>query len=405
VNAIAPKGWCPSLFEPMLSGDGWLTRVKPPHGALSSAASRILAAAAAQFGNGIIELTNRANLQVRGLSPDGIAPFAKAIVAGGLADPDPATERRRAVIHPPLKAVSAHAADEIEGMLAGDAQLARLPPKFAVAVDGGGLLPLGETVADLTVVCTETCALILPAGSNSGANLGARDVVEGVRRVALAFLALAERQQPPSRRMRTLMGVIGGATLFAAAGLDASMPIAPRATQRAIGWLPHPDSDHGVFGLGVPFGMMTAATLASLADLAEQYGDAGIRLTPWRAVVLPNVAGRDRHALQAASTCLGLIVDPTDPRRTIVTCSGKPGCAAASVDVRTDAALLQNLHLPALVHVSGCAKGCAHHAAAPITLVGEGGRYGIIRDGNASGVPSRSGLTMQQIVAVLGGEG
>jgi precorrin-3B synthase len=31
--------------------------------------------------------------------------------------------------------------------------------------------------------------------------------------------------------------------------------------------------------------------------------------------------------------------------------------------------------------VSGCAKGCARTAPADLTLVGEGGRYGVVRDG------------------------
>jgi precorrin-3B synthase len=386
----------------MPSGDGWLTRIKPPTGALTSAGSRVVAAAAAEFGNGMIELTNRANLQVRGLSLDGTAPFAKAIVAGGLADPDPTIERRRAVIHPPLDAVSPDVAPEIEAMLAGDVRLARLPAKFAVAVDGGGLLPLGQTVADLTVICTGTGALIVPAGSGSGVRVAPRDVIGAVRRVALAFLTLAE-QQTAMTRMRALVGVIGPAKLFAAAGLDAGVPVALRPTPRAIGWLPLSDSDHGAFGVGVPFGAMTAAALASLANLAEQYSGGGIRLTPWRAVVLPDVAARDRHALEAAATRLNLIVDPADPRRSILTCTGRPGCAAASVDVRADAALLRHLQLPTPIHVSGCGKGCAHPAPAAITLVGECGRYGIVRDGNATGRPSLTGLTMQQVVDALGG--
>jgi precorrin-3B synthase len=33
--------------------------------------------------------------------------------------------------------------------------------------------------------------------------------------------------------------------------------------------------------------------------------------------------------------------------------------------------------------VSGCAKGCARSAPADLTLVGEGGRYGVIRNGTA----------------------
>ncbi len=58
-----------------------------------------LAEAVAAFGNGVVELTGRGNLQIRGVRD---APaFARAMVAAGLADPDPAREARRNVVAVP----------------------------------------------------------------------------------------------------------------------------------------------------------------------------------------------------------------------------------------------------------------------------------------------------------------
>lgn len=94
------RGWCPTLDEPMQTGDGLLVRVKPPAATLTPAQAHAVAEGAAAFGNGIIELTQRGNLQVRGLRPDTVAPFAAAIRDAGLAFP-PAQERRRPVMPPP----------------------------------------------------------------------------------------------------------------------------------------------------------------------------------------------------------------------------------------------------------------------------------------------------------------
>ena len=80
------RGWCPSLSAPMESGDGWLLRVRPRHATLTAANSRRIAVAAAEHGNGIIELTQRGNLQIRGLSPASAATFADRMVAAGLGD-------------------------------------------------------------------------------------------------------------------------------------------------------------------------------------------------------------------------------------------------------------------------------------------------------------------------------
>jgi precorrin-3B synthase len=59
------KGWCPTLLSPMQSGDGWLARVKPSAAKLSASQARIVADAARRYGNGHIDLTSRANLQIR----------------------------------------------------------------------------------------------------------------------------------------------------------------------------------------------------------------------------------------------------------------------------------------------------------------------------------------------------
>ena len=63
------KGWCPTLLSPMQSGDGWLARVKPTAATVSAAQRAVIAEAARRHGNGHIDLTSRANFQIRGLTP------------------------------------------------------------------------------------------------------------------------------------------------------------------------------------------------------------------------------------------------------------------------------------------------------------------------------------------------
>ena len=82
--AILRKGWCPSLLQPMESGDGWLVRIKPRAASLNASAVRALAEAASRYGNGQIDLTARANLQVRGLSPASAEAFAEIALTHGL---------------------------------------------------------------------------------------------------------------------------------------------------------------------------------------------------------------------------------------------------------------------------------------------------------------------------------
>jgi sulfite reductase beta subunit-like hemoprotein len=127
------RGWCPGIHDPMPSGDGWLARVKPRRARLGARALRAVADAAERYGNGVVELTRRGYLQIRGLRAESVGAFAGAMVAAGLADADPARERRRRVIcAPPFED---GLAARIEAMQEASADWDRLPDKFAVSVN------------------------------------------------------------------------------------------------------------------------------------------------------------------------------------------------------------------------------------------------------------------------------
>jgi precorrin-3B synthase len=85
-------------------------------------------------------------------------------------------------------------------------------------------------------------------------------------------------------------------------------------------------------------------------------------------------------------------VDSSDQRRRIVACPGKPSCASGLIESRAiAAALAPDLPLSGqtiALHVSGCAKGCAHPAPAPLTIVGTERGAGIVCWGTARAVPS-----------------
>ena len=54
----------------MQSGDGLVVRMRPRGGRLSAAQAAGIAELAERYGNGLIDLTSRANLQIRGVSED-----------------------------------------------------------------------------------------------------------------------------------------------------------------------------------------------------------------------------------------------------------------------------------------------------------------------------------------------
>ncbi len=341
---MTTRGWCPTVYAPMASGDGLLVRVKPPCSRLSPAQARALADAAARDGNGAIELTGRGNLQIRGLRAAGVPRFAGSMVAAGLAHPDAAVERRRTVLLAPLAdARMQRVALALEEALAADAGLAALPAKFGFAVG---------------VAAVRADVYLLPQGAawrvgRSAADAGATDdpVAEALR---LAHGALA----PPARA--------------------AAQPVVPPLV---IGPLA------GGFGVGLPFGATDAATLAALAECGTLW------LTPWRVLVI--------EAAAPPAPRDGLILDPADPRLSAAACAGRPACASALADTRADATWLARQFPGLALHVSGCAKGCAHPAPAAATLVGRADGYALVRDGAAADPPCATGLTRAAAAALL----
>ena len=80
------RGWCPSTLRPMETGDGWLVRLHPPGTRLSPAQLRRIATLAAEHGNGLIEISARANLQIRGVTAESHPKLVERLLAERLVD-------------------------------------------------------------------------------------------------------------------------------------------------------------------------------------------------------------------------------------------------------------------------------------------------------------------------------
>lgn len=395
------KGWCPTAYTPMPTGDGLLGRVKPPLGEVSAAAARSIAAAATRYGSGRLELTNRGGIQIRGIAPEGTAGFAAAIVDAGLASADAGGERRRNVLLTPFaQAREIAVAAAIERWLEETGELAALPPKLGFAVDSARSPspPLG---ADIRCVAQDDGWRIELDGG-SAATLTTTPAA-ALARLTAAVLALAQRAAAPPQRMRNLVARVGAQAILAQAGLAATQePAQPRpAACPLVGWSGEATES---FGLGAPFGSIDASTLLAAAALAERHGAGVLRTTPWRALQIPKVAAGEAPRLAAAAAQAGFIVAPDDPRLSIVACPGRPACASAYAPTRTDAEDLARLRpawLAAGVHVSGCSKGCARPAAAATTLSAGPQGYDLIRHGRAADTPILRGLSLAEAIHYL----
>jgi precorrin-3B synthase len=408
-----PREACPSLVAPMATGDGLIARLLPADGEMPVAALAAIAAAAARFGNGVVEVTQRGSLQVRGLSATTAKDLERAVHAAG-ASPPPG---------PPVHVGPLAGLDRAE--IADPRPLAALlrtglaavvtassPAKLAIVVDGGGAYGLDALSADLRLVAVRTSGA--PAWrleTDDGPVSPPLQSVEAVA-AAVSFVAGLDR----SRRKRPRPRV----------------PMAPVGVLHAAGSL----GDAAV-GVVVPFGFTDAGRLATIAAAARQAGTETVRLAPGHGLVFvgpgagtardsrddAGASGRDvaggrgvaggggvagapppgedraaqacgfsPAALLAAAAELGFIVRRDDPRLALSVCAGAPACGSGEAPTRALADAVVAAAAPLIaagggVHLSGCAKGCARAAPADLTIVGIGGRYGLVRDGRAGDLP------------------
>ncbi|GCE91160.1 cobalamin biosynthesis protein precorrin-3B biosynthesis protein [Komagataeibacter diospyri] len=390
-TAPSVRGWCPGLHTPMEAADGWLVRVRPPLGRLSGTQARQVAHAATTHGNGLIELTSRGNLQLRGLTPDSARAFARDMHTAGLGSNDAATEARRGLLLSPLAGIDPDAAPDapdviraLDAALAGADTLRGLPAKFVIAVECGGHIPAGTLRADIVARATDAGWMVV-CGDRALACTGA-DVPRTVVAVAHALAAT----QPATRPLRD---PALGRTAFARIGMgDATTAPSDHPHRPALaGPLP----GHAM-GVVLPPGPITAAMLEDIARWCDGHGNGHMRIAPWHAIVL--------EQCDARPPLPGLIAQASDPRLRIWACIGTRGCACAARDVIADAdALAPDLPSGVSLHVSGCAKGCAHPAPADITLVAGPDGYGLCPHGRADNTPVDIGLSLAQIHPIVRG--
>ena len=129
-----------------------------------------------------------------------------------------------------------------------------------------------------------------------------------------------------------------------------------------------------------------------------------LRLSPWRAIFL--LAEKIDADLANRLRAENFILDDHAPIRAVAACSGKPACPHGETDARADAAQLASLAQKfgtkgIALHVSACAKGCAHADKAPVTLIGRDGHYDLVLDGRAGDAPLLRGLRLPDVERLL----
>ncbi|MDJ0511837.1 MAG: precorrin-3B synthase [Methyloceanibacter sp.] len=391
------RGACPRLFEPMETGDGLLARIVPS-GAIALEAFAALCAAARTHGNGLMEITARGSLQVRGLTEISAPRFAEAVEALAVS-----FDEHIPVVASPLPARSAAGFRPQELAKNIRTEIARrdlkLAPKVSVVVDDCGPISLDGLAADVRLRLLDSATaprLLISLGGDgeTAMPLGVTRLEHGAEVAADLLVALS--LSGSNARVRDIVALEGLDRFVHAAGarLEATNKrFSPRATE-TIG-LHRLDREACALGAALPFGQAHALDLIALARIAEANGAAWVALAPQRTLLLGPIGEMTAFALGTAADTLGFIVDARDARRRIAACAGAPACAAGHITARALAARIAE-RLPQgdfALHISGCSKGCAHPRPAPLTIMGTAQGARVIEADSVVHLPISSAYT------------
>ncbi|MDB6175393.1 MAG: precorrin-3B synthase [Chthoniobacteraceae bacterium] len=397
------------LFFLTPNKEAFMARLRIPGGQLRSFQLRELAHVAQQLTTGYVQITTRANLQIRLIQPKDAPDVLHRIQSVGLHTRGAGADNIRNLTANPTAGIDpAELIDvmplchELAQIIINDRAFYDMPRKFNIAYDGGGLIGTVEDTNDIGVKAVRVGDEIyfrIALGGATGHKAFARDLGVQVKPseinkviVALVrvFIANGNRGDRKKARLKhlldswTLEKYLAEAEKQLGTTLERS-PLDPTAMQYPAAAIAH--SHIGVYaqkqkglnyvGVAIPVGQMTSKQMIRIAEIAELYGSGEIRLTVWQNFIIPNVSDAYVETVKKALKKLGFDTQQSKLRGGLIACTGNAYCKFAQTNTKGHAAALADylekkltLDQPINIHVTGCPNSCAQHYMGDIGLLG-----------------------------------
>jgi ferredoxin-nitrite reductase len=398
------------LFYAAPNQNAFMLRLRIPGGILSAYHVRGLCKVAERFGGRYVDITTRANLQIREIGAAHAVAALEAIQELGLTSRGAGADNIRNITGSPTAGIDPQElidtrplTREIYHYILNHRELYGLPRKFNIAFDGGGRIAMLEDTADIGFAAVRVGARkAAPPGiffrmllggltghggfaRDSGVLLRPDEVVPAAAAVIRLFIAYGDRTDRKRARLHYLVERWGIEKCLAEACLpspwrfvpiDACEPRGPIDRLGHIGT--HPQAQPGYFYVGVvlPAGRLQTDQLRGLAEIAERFGSGTLRLTVWQNLLVSDIAEAQLSSALGAIEELGLETSASAIRGGMVACTGNVGCKFALSDTKRHALELADyldrrlsLDQPLNIHLTGCPNSCAQHYVGDIGLL------------------------------------
>jgi len=389
--------------------DAFMARLRIPGGLLRTFQLREFARVAQELTTGYVQITTRANLQMRLIQPKDAPEVLRRIQSVGLHTRGAGADNiRNLTANPtsgidPLELIDVMPfCEEMGQIIINDRSFYDLPRKFNIAYDGGGLIGTVEDTNDIgckAVRVGDDIFFRIALGGATGHKAFARDIGVLVKPAELnkvvaalvrVYIANGNRTDRKKARLKhllekwTLEQYLEETEKALGYQLQRA-PLDPAAMQYPGQELPHshigvyPQKQAGLnyVGAALQVGHLSPKQMIRIAEIADLYGSGEIRLTVWQNFIIPNVPDAYVETVKKALVKAGLHWKQSNLRSGLIACTGNSYCKFAQSNTKGHALALADyldkkitLDLPVNIHLTGCPNSCAQHYMGDIGLLG-----------------------------------
>jgi ferredoxin-nitrite reductase len=401
------------LFFVSPAQESFMLRCRIAGGALSSHQFRGLAEISTDWGSGVIDLTTRANVQIREIMPRHAPEVLMKLTDLGLTSQGSGADNIRNITATPTTGFDPDElidvmpyARAMHHYILKNRDLYGLPRKFNIAYDSGGRVSVCADTNDIGFYAVKVTANdqgIEPGvyfrmqlcgitghkqfASDCGLLLTPAETLPVAAALIRVFIENGNRTNRKKARLKYLVDEWGiPKTLEEAARklnfklrhfpLERCEPSMPKSKHGHLGI--HPQNDgRNYLGVLTPVGRMSCLQVRQIADIADRYGRGEIRLTVWQNLIIPGIPDAHLEAATAAIIASGFDYRPAAITGGIIACTGSRGCKYAAADTKGNAIALGRfldsriqLDQPVNLHLTGCPHSCAQHYIGDIGMMG-----------------------------------
>ena len=401
------------LFFVTPAQESLMLRCRIAGGSLSSHQFRGLAEIAADWGPGRVDLTTRANTQVREIMPKNCPDVLMKLTDLGLTSQGAGADNIRNITATPTTGFDPDElidvmpyARAMHHYILKNRDLYGLPRKFNISYDSGGRVSVCADTNDIAFYAVKVGANehgVAPGvyfrmqlcgitghkqfATDCGILLTPEETVPVAAALIRVFIENGDRTNRKKARLKYLVddwGILKTleetrkklAMPLRYFPLDACEPSLPKSKHGHLGIHSQTDGKN-YLGVLVPVGTMSCGQVRDICDIADRYGRGEIRLTVWQNLIIPGIPDDQIDAAAAAVIAAGFDYRPSAITGGIIACTGSRGCKYAAADTKGNAVALGDylqsrieLDAPVNIHFTGCPHSCAQHYIGDIGMMG-----------------------------------